>query len=39
MIIILLPAYNEASGIEHLLKRIGKVLNHGEYQVVVVNDG
>lgn len=39
MIIILLPAYNEASGIEHLLKRIGEVLNHDEYRVVVVNDG
>jgi dolichol-phosphate mannosyltransferase len=39
MIIILLPAYNEASGIERLLGRIGQVLNHDEYQVVVVNDG
>ncbi len=39
MIIILLPAYNEASGIERLLKRIGEVLNHDEYRVVVVNDG
>jgi dolichol-phosphate mannosyltransferase len=39
MIIILLPAYNEASGIEHLLGRIGEALNHGQYQVVVVNDG
>jgi len=39
MIIILLPAYNEASGIEHLLGRIGEVLNHDQYQIVVVNDG
>jgi len=39
MIIILLPAYNEASGIEKLLSRIGEVLNYNEYQVVVVNDG
>ncbi len=39
MIIILLPAYNEASSIEDLLSRIGGVLNHDQYQVVVVNDG
>ncbi len=39
MIIILLPAYNEASGIEELLGRIGEVLNYNEYQVIVVNDG
>jgi len=39
MIIILLPAYNEVSGIEQLLGRIGEVLNYEEYQVVVVNDG
>jgi len=39
MIIILLPAYNEASGIERLLGRIGEVLNHEEYRVVAVNDG
>jgi len=39
MIVLLLPAYNEASGIEHLLGRIGEVLDHEQYQVVVVNDG
>lgn len=39
MIVVLLPAYNEASGIKHLLSRIGQALVHDIYQVVVVNDG
>jgi len=39
MIIILLPAYNEVPGIEQLLGRIGEVLNHDGYRIVVVNDG
>jgi len=39
VIIILLPAYNEALGIERLLGRIGEVLVREKYQIVVVNDG
>lgn len=41
MIYILLPAYNEEEGLEHLLdrlRRIGKAFSV-EYKVVIVNDG
>lgn len=39
MIIVLLPAYNEALGIQRLLERINRVLGNLEYQIVVVDDG
>ena len=41
MVVILLPAYNEASGIGQLLRRIVASLDHNDcdYHIVVVNDG
>lgn len=41
MVIVLLPAYNEASGIGQLLSRITAVLDRNEcgYHIVVVDDG
>ncbi len=41
MVVVLLPAYNEASGIGRLLGRIAAVLDHSDsdYHIVVVDDG
>lgn len=39
MVIIVLPAYNEADGIEQLLSRIEETLDGVEHRVVVVDDG
>ena len=39
MIVILLPAYNEASGISQLLHRTQQALQGEPYQIIVVNDG
>ncbi len=39
MIVVLLPAYNEASGIKQLLGRIRVALASCAYQIVIVDDG
>jgi dolichol-phosphate mannosyltransferase len=38
-IVVMLPAYNEASRLEGLLDRVRHALSGSEYQVVVVDDG
>lgn len=39
MTIILLPAYNEAQGIQQLLQRIEEALSDIEHHIIVVDDG
>lgn len=38
-LIFVLPAYNEAARLEHLLDRIGGAMDGRAYQIVVVDDG
>ncbi|MBM3262395.1 MAG: glycosyltransferase [candidate division Zixibacteria bacterium] len=39
MVVVVLPAYNEAEGIGELIERIGKSLAQTDHHVVVVDDG
>ena len=39
MVIIILPAFNEAEGIGELIEQVGTSLSAIEYHIVVVNDG